>query len=211
MQIRYLKSVSSTQTYLSNSLKKSLLSPPIAVVADIQTSGLGSRGNSWSSLDGNLFLSFAFAKEDLPDDLHLESSSIYFAYLLKQTLADCGSKAWLKWPNDLYLKDKKIGGVITTLSSSALVCGIGLNMLNAPKDADRLDIEISRDELMEKYFKKFDIFPKWKEIFRQYSLEFDKNKNFSTHNSKDKISLSSAVLCENGSILVDEQRIYSLR
>ncbi len=88
---------------------------------------MGSRENSWQSSSGNLHLSFCIKEGDLPSDLPLASVSIYFAYLLKEILQEKGSRIWLKWPNDLYLDDKKVGGVISTKISDFIVGGMGLN------------------------------------------------------------------------------------
>jgi BirA family biotin operon repressor/biotin-[acetyl-CoA-carboxylase] ligase len=192
-------------------LKAGTLKAPFAVVTDVQHSGQGSRGNRWTGMEGNLFFSFAVDRAALPDDLKLESSSIYFAYLLKETLARFGSDVWLKWPNDFYLDDKKIGGTITSLRQNTLVCGIGLNLKNAPENFTVLDINISRKKILSDYFESLEKFPKWKHIFRLYAIEFDKSRRFKTHNNLHKFSLENAVLCEDGSIECDGQRMYSQR
>jgi len=54
------------------------------VITDTQTQGVGSRGNRWESLDGNLFVSFCLSLDALPTDLKVESASIYFSYMLKE-------------------------------------------------------------------------------------------------------------------------------
>ena len=63
MKILYLDSVGSTQEYLKELVRQGGIELPVAVVADRQTNGIGSRGNSWSGYDGNLFLSFAIKLE----------------------------------------------------------------------------------------------------------------------------------------------------
>ncbi|MHC3993996.1 biotin--[acetyl-CoA-carboxylase] ligase [Thiomicrolovo sp. ZZH C-3] len=211
MTIRWLERVDSTQRYLVDLLKTGDAALPQAVVADVQDAGRGSRGNSWTGIEGNLFVSFAVERSMLPDDLKLESSSIYFAYLLKSVLEEAGSKVWLKWPNDFYVGGQKIGGTITTLRQNTLVCGIGLNLENAPEGFGVLDIKISREKLLNDYFSRVEGFPKWKQIFRLYALEFDKSRRFQTHNNHHKFSLENAVLCDDGSVMCDGQRIYSQR
>ncbi len=162
-------------------------------------------------MEGNLFFSFALGRSQLPKDLKLESSSIYFAFLLKQVLQEAGSKIWLKWPNDFYIGDRKIGGTITTLRDDALVCGIGLNLVRAPEGFGILDIKIERKPLLDIYFKSLEEFPEWKQIFRLYALEFDKSRHFETHNGTHKFSLKGARLCEDGAVECEGQRMYSLR
>jgi len=211
LTISWLKSVDSTQTYLLSGLKSKELQLPICIATSMQSAGNGSRGNSWDGLEGNLFFSFGINRDDLPEDLKLESSSIYFTYLLKMVLQEAGSTVWLKWPNDFYLGSKKIGGAITNLTNDALVCGIGLNMKHAPVGFETLDISISQNLLLESYFSLLKKRPSWKQIFSKYSLEFDKSKSYFTHNENLKISLEEAILLDDGSIECMGKRMFSLR
>ena len=211
MQISFLESIDSTQTYLKELLRENKITPPCAVVAQTQTNGLGSRGNAWHGMEGNLFLSFAYPRSRMPQDLKIESSSIYFAYLLKETLAEAGSHVWLKWPNDFYLGELKIGGVITNVVQEALVCGIGLNLKIAPEGFAKLDIEITKEKLLENYFAKVEKFISWKQVFSNYELEFPRNQNFFTHGNGTKIPLKDVSLQSDGSIISNGERIFSLR
>ncbi|WP_310441710.1 biotin--[acetyl-CoA-carboxylase] ligase [Sulfurimonas sp.] len=211
MQILYLDSVDSTQKYLKKLIKEEKISSSYAVVANSQTDGVGSRGNSWSGVRNNLFLSFAIPLKDLPKDLRLESASIYFSYILKETLAELNSSVWLKWPNDFYIGDKKIGGMITNLVEDSLVCGVGLNIADAPENFAKLDIEVNRDELINIYFINIEKKSLWKQVFSKYKIEFYKNQNFYTHDKNLIISLEDASLQGDGSIVINGERIYSRR
>jgi len=210
LQIRYLESVDSTQKYLKELLLKQKVNPPYAVVSNRQTDGIGSRDNSWSGMDGNLFLSFTIHLDELPNDLKLESSSIYFSYLLQKTLFELNSKVWLKWPNDFYINDLKIGGMITNIVGNSLICGVGLNLVNSPDGFATLDIEIAREKLLEKYFTNIEKKILWKQVFSKYKLEFYRNQKFFTHNNSLRISLDKATLESDGSIIVNDKRIYRL-
>jgi len=55
MEIRYLQSVDSTQTYLKNYIKENGYSGNLCFATQEQIAGLGSRGNSWIGTKGNLF------------------------------------------------------------------------------------------------------------------------------------------------------------
>ena len=211
MQILWFDELESTQTYLKNKLASKELQAPVSVVANIQTAGLGSRGNSWIGLDGNLFFSFAISRDNLPDDLALESSSIYFSYLLKETLEDFGSKLWLKWPNDFYMNNEKIGGTITYMKDNNLLCGIGLNLKKSPEGFACLDIELDKKDILDKFFKKIEKKLLWKLIFSKFEVEFGKSKNHHTHVENNKISLEYAELQNDGSLMINGERIYSLR
>ncbi len=211
MQTLFLDSVGSTQTHLKNLLKTSKLELPFVVVSDIQTDGLGSRDNSWTGLDGNLFLSFAVSLEELPKDLRLESSSIYFSWLLKDVLTNLNSSVWIKWPNDFYIDDAKIGGMITNIVGNSIVCGVGLNLVSSPEGFRNLDIVINKENLLELYFKNIEKKISWKQVFSKYKLEFPLNQKFCTHNNNLKISLADAKLQSDGSIVINGERIYSSR
>jgi len=211
LQILYLDEIDSTQKYLKEKLLQKELYAPIAVCAEVQNSGIGSRNNSWHGVKGNLFLSFALPLKQLPCDLQLGSASIYFSYLLKETLVDFESKVWIKWPNDFYLGEKKIGGMITNVINETIVCGIGLNIADAPKEFAKLDINIDRKVLIENYFKNIEKKVLWKQVFSKYKLEFYRNQNFFTHSNGVKVSLGDAILNDDGSLNINGERIYSLR
>lgn len=181
------------------------------MIANQQHSGIGSRDNSWSGGEGNFFASIAVDLEDLPKDLPLESASIYFSFIMKQTLEALGEDVWLKWPNDFYLDDEKIGGTITKKIKNTLVCGMGINLKNSQNGYRALECDISARNLLEKYLEKIEKFPEWKQIFRLYEIEFELSRKFSVHIENDKKSLSDATLCEDGSLIIEGKRVFSLR
>ncbi len=212
MQILCLDEIDSTQGWLKDAYKSGKITLPLAVYAKRQTSGVGSRGNSWIGEEGNLFLSFVIEREKLPGDLKIESASIYFAYQLKEVLGDMGSNVWIKWPNDFYMEERKVGGMITSVVSDSLICGVGLNLVSAPEGFGVLDIQVDPQTLTEKFVRKIEKFISWKQVFRNYSVEFYKNKSFYTHiGNEKKVSLVDARLEEDGSIVIEGERIYSLR
>lgn len=211
VEIRWFDELASTQTYLIEGLKSNVLKSPICIGASLQTQGHGSRGNEWIGAKGNLFISVAVNRSQLPDDLKLESSSLYFAFILKELLSTLGSKVWLKWPNDFYLEAQKMGGVITNLVGETLVCGIGLNLLSAPLNFSKMDIKITAQELTNNYVRELEKFPSWKQIFSKFELEFNQSKSFMTHADEMIFRLEDAILLEDGSLEHNGQRIFSLR
>ncbi|EAH9284078.1 biotin--[acetyl-CoA-carboxylase] ligase [Campylobacter upsaliensis] len=211
MQIICIEKIASTQLFLCEQIRKDEIRQNTAIYALEQTSGVGSRDNAWISSRGNLHLSFCVREEDLPSDLPLASVSIYFAYLLKDLLAQKGSQIWLKWSNDLYLGDKKVGGVMSHKIGEFVVCGMGLNLKFAPQNATFCDIEIEIKELVEEFIKVLEKKFLWKQIFSKYVLEFEKSKKFSVHYEGRLYTLKDALLYEDGSILLANKRVYSLR
>ncbi|EAJ4505349.1 biotin--[acetyl-CoA-carboxylase] ligase [Campylobacter upsaliensis] len=211
MQIICIEKIASTQLFLCEQIRKDEIKQNTAIYALEQTSGVGSRDNAWISSRGNLHLSFCVREEDLPSDLPLASVSIYFAYLLKDLLAQKGSQIWLKWSNDLYLNDKKVGGVMSHKIGEFVVCGMGLNLKFAPQNATLCDVEIEIKELVEEFIKVLEKKFLWKQIFSKYVLEFEKSKKFSVHYEGKLYALKDTLLYEDGSILLANKRVYSLR
>ena len=211
MDIRYFDTLPSTQTYLVEALQKKRLYPPVAVLALEQNAGVGSRDNAWLGGEGNFFASFAVKLEDLPEDLVLSSASIYFSFIMKQTLLDLGENIWLKWPNDFYKYDEKVGGTITKKVNDTLVCGIGINLKKSQNGYSALQSDISPKILLEKYLLALQKFPKWKQVFSEYEVEFELSRKFSVHIENYQKSLGNALLCDDGSLIIGGKKVYSLR
>ncbi|BCD67774.1 biotin--[acetyl-CoA-carboxylase] ligase [Nitratiruptor sp. YY09-18] len=209
MEIIYFDAIDSTQKQLIKDIKCGKAKPPIAYFTNNQTGGVGSRNNQWIGLQGNFFLSFAI--QDLPKDLPNTSIAIYLSYILKIVLKNHGSNVWIKWPNDFYIESKKIGGCVTNKVENFYICGIGLNTKIAPANFGKLDIEIDDKKVLAEYFGLLEKKISWKEIFSKYQLEFYKSKKFFTHVGEKKISLSHARLAEDGALVINNERIYSLR
>ncbi|WP_309498957.1 biotin--[acetyl-CoA-carboxylase] ligase [Sulfurovum sp.] len=211
MEILSFDTLASTQKYLLEQLEKKTMKSPIAVIATQQYSGIGSRDNSWSGGEGNFFASIALDLERLPSDLPLSSASIYFSFIMKQTLLELGKNIWLKWPNDFYLNDDKVGGTITQKINDTLVCGIGINLKNSHNGHRALQCDISPKKLLENYLCKLEKFPQWKHIFSEYKIEFELSRKFSVHIENYQTSLGDAVLCEDGSLIIGGKKVFSLR
>jgi len=211
LEILYFNTLPSTQKYLLEQLEDGKIQVPVAVISLEQSSGLGSRDNSWSGGEGNFFASIAVDLDMLPQDLPLGSASIYFSFIMKQTLEALGENIWLKWPNDFYLNDEKVGGTITRKVNNTLVCGIGINLKNSQNGYRALQCDISPEILLKNYLFALEKFPKWKQVFSEYEIEFRLSRKFSVHIENYKKSLADATLCEDGSLIIEGKRVFSLR
>lgn len=211
MRVEFVDSIPSTQEFLAAAVREGRITPPFALAAKEQTQGIGSRNNTWSGLKGNLFFSFCMSETALPGDLRGESASIYFSMIMRETLAARGSRIWLKWPNDFYVGDKKIGGTLTTRVGEIYVCGMGINLKNAPQNAGILDIEVSPSVAVGEFCKRLQTAPSWAEIFKKFEIEFEKSREFITHFEGEEILLKEAKLLPDGSLEVDGRRVFSLR
>ena len=211
MEILSFSHLPSTQKYLIEEVKNKTLNVPIAVITSVQNAGVGSRDNEWIGGEGNFFASVAIKMRDLPKDLPLSSASIYFSYIMKQVLLEVGENIWLKWPNDFYKNDEKVGGTITQKVNDTLVCGIGLNLKKSQNAYTALQSDISPEILLEKYLDALEKFPKWKQIFSEFEIEFDLSREFSVHIESYQMSLGDATLCDDGSLIIGGKKVFSLR
>jgi BirA family transcriptional regulator, biotin operon repressor / biotin---[acetyl-CoA-carboxylase] ligase len=104
-----------------------------AVVAVEQTGGRGSRGRVWASPRGGLWLSVLFRPTAAPG---LELLSLRVGLAVAQALELHGSPpVGLKWPNDLMLGDRKLGGILCEArwqggAPGWVAAGLGLNVTN---------------------------------------------------------------------------------
>jgi BirA family biotin operon repressor/biotin-[acetyl-CoA-carboxylase] ligase len=105
----------------------------MVVVADYQTAGKGCGTNSWESERGkNLTFSMLIHPTDIPASQQFritEVVSVALCEVLEQYIGDVS----IKWPNDIYMGDKKICGVLieNRLQGNVIVdsiIGIGLNV-----------------------------------------------------------------------------------
>lgn len=110
---------------------------PFAVIARRQTQGRGRLGRRWlSDTAGNLYLSFGFRPPLAP--ARMAPFTLWAgASLCKLIGSFCRAPARLKWPNDLLLEGRKLGGILTEARVDAdqirdLVLGIGLNLAPPP-------------------------------------------------------------------------------
>ena len=272
MRFIWTKSLDSTQVMLADYVRSNTLDEPFVVATLRQTNGIGSRENTWEQVACGLYLSCALPISLLPNDLPNQSASIYFGQILLELFQEFHKDLWLKWPNDFYLHDYKVGGLITQFIKGCVVFGVGLNILSNKQHSLLTDINLENEAIAnttktislqyEKYNKEdskkslsqqilFEIIQKilhflsfkivkfdlqndmdiiingiscetflhdsmaWCEVFRRYEKNFYKNYRFDTHINENgntyKLSLQNAKLQSDGSIILHDKILYSLR
>ena len=106
------------------------------VVAEHQTAGRGRHDRRWEAPPGTALLaSFVLATRPL---LSLAAGVA--------AAEACGPDVRLKWPNDLLLEGRKLGGILVETTPAKAIVGIGINLSWAPDGAAKLDQP--RDELL---------------------------------------------------------------
>ncbi|MDR0301654.1 MAG: biotin--[acetyl-CoA-carboxylase] ligase, partial [Treponema sp.] len=102
--------------------------------AEKQTAGRGRSGRTWVSRQGGLFFTILERPRLAIADYALLSLVMQIAVVRTVSQA-CGKKAYLRWPNDVYINRQKIAGLTTEVSGegdlvSWLSCGVGVNVNN---------------------------------------------------------------------------------
>lgn len=136
-----LRSVDSTNEFLLQN--KSLPSGTICS-AEMQTAGRGRRGRQWQSpFAQNLYFSLLWHFE--MSAATLQPLSLVVGICLADTLSELGvENISIKWPNDIYLNGRKLGGILIESrrferDKQELVIGIGLNLSMQPAAAAQIE------------------------------------------------------------------------
>ncbi len=133
--IHFIAELSSTNSLLREIRKQeSQLSEAFALASFRQTAGRGQQNNVWTSeADKNIAYSVFLRPGHLRPACSFVLSQAVSLALLKTLRDETGIRAEIKWPNDIYVEDKKIAGILienelrgkTILDS---IVGIGLNV-----------------------------------------------------------------------------------
>lgn len=128
-----LAETTSTNTYLATLCQKEACAELTSVYSSFQSAGRGQRGNSWESEAGkNLLFSFVVYPEFLEAHRQFYLSQVT-ALALHDVLSSYTEGISIKWPNDIYWKDKKICGTLiendlTGIHISRSISGTGVNL-----------------------------------------------------------------------------------
>lgn len=172
-RIIYTEETTSTNTFIKDIIAGESETENLTLVyTGFQTAGRGQRGNTWESEKGkNLTFSVLIKPKGLPANeqfLISEISSLAVRDLLMRHCTDIR----IKWPNDVYWKDKKICGMLieNSIDSSGLsysISGIGINInqevfvSNAPNPISLKNIT-GKDYVLQDMIAEFmDIIGKW--------------------------------------------------
>lgn len=162
-RVTVLPVVDSTNQYLLDRLTE--LTSGDACIAEYQQAGRGRRGRQWISPFGaNLYLSMFWRLEQGP--AAAMGLSLVIGIVMAEVLQRLGAaQVRVKWPNDLYLNDRKLAGILVELTgktgdAAQLVLGAGINMAMRETNASQIDqrwinlqeagITIDRNELAAK-------------------------------------------------------------
>lgn len=138
-RVTVLPVIDSTNQYLLDRLSE--LQSGDACVAEYQQAGRGRRGRKWFSPFGsNLYLSMYWRLEQGP--AAAIGLSLVIGIVIAEVLQSLGAdKVRVKWPNDLYLQDRKLSGILVELTgktgdAAQIVSGAGINLMMRRVESD---------------------------------------------------------------------------
>lgn len=141
--IAIFQTINSTNTYARELAEKSAASGAV-ILAEQQTAGRGRRGKSWvSPFAANIYLSIVWDFEQGAQAL--EGLSLAIGVAVKRALAAHGVQGVkLKWPNDIYVEQKKLGGILLEMIGDpaghcSVIVGVGLNVAMPVLQANAID------------------------------------------------------------------------
>lgn len=108
-----------------------------------QLAGRGRHGRRWHGARGRALL-FSVAVPYSADPASVSAVTLACGIAAAETLREHGVEARLKWPNDLLLSERKLGGILTELAfdpagRASLVVGLGLNLCLDPETRVAID------------------------------------------------------------------------
>lgn len=153
-----LKEVASTNTFLKDALSKSepFLEGTV-IMAEKQFSGRGQTNNTWLSESGqNLTFSILLCPSFLKVDRQFELNKAISLALNDALRNYAGNSALIKWPNDSYIGNKKIGGmlienIVNGNSIRHAIVGIGLNINQTDFPSSLKNVTSLKKELLKDY------------------------------------------------------------
>ena len=129
--VAVLPVIDSTNQYLLDRIES--LQSGDACIAEYQQAGRGRRGRQWFSPFGaNLYLSMFWRLEQGP--AAAVGLSLVIGIVMAEVLRELGAEnVRVKWPNDLYLNDRKLAGILVELTgktgdAAQIVIGTGINL-----------------------------------------------------------------------------------
>jgi BirA family biotin operon repressor/biotin-[acetyl-CoA-carboxylase] ligase len=101
-----------------------------SVLSAAQTSGRGQFGRTWHSPPGNLYGTLRIPRLE---PVWSQLLPLLLAESMRIVLKGFGLATAIKWPNDLLVGGKKVGGMLLEARSEHVIAGVGLNLVSAPQ------------------------------------------------------------------------------
>ena len=129
LSMRTEDTVDSTNLRLKEEARSGQIAAPYLLAADYQTAGRGRLGRSFiSPPDTGLYLSLLYDAQADSGKITILSAVAVCRAIEELT----GEKPKIKWVNDLFLRGRKISGILAEKIDEGVIIGIGVNILTPP-------------------------------------------------------------------------------
>ena len=226
----HLQDVDSTNNYAAMNENQPYIQHKTVIMASFQTKGRGQHHNKWESQgEQNLLLSIYIKPENLSIDKQFAVSRMAalslrdcISYFLKKPVS-------IKWPNDIYVGDKKIAGILieNSVGQSRIdrsIVGIGLNVNQTDFDeslATSLKLESKKEweliRVLEYLLYRFNNYlesldSNKKEMHQLFDMHLYKRKEWLRMTSKKQGEFTGRIhsTMDNGMLVVENQDLQKL-
>lgn len=223
---KYFDTIDSTNTYCKTLAEGNCVEGTV-VISEEQTKGRGTKGRVWSSPKGS-GLWFSILLRPNISICDISKITIIASSALHQTFKTLGIDSKIKWPNDIFINNKKVCGILTEtkLNGSSvdyIILGIGINVNLSYNDfndtlklsATSIKIELNKDisrgyilgtflNFLEKFYNQMlnNSSLEYFEIYKKNSYVLNKKVNIIKNNTIDVVDVVDFNL--DGSILVKD-------
>lgn len=181
--IIYLDTTTSTNDIVKEMAEKGA-SEGLIVIAEEQIKGRGRMGRRWITGKGKALAVSILLKPDIKPDICPSITSLIALSAVKAIRKATNYDIMIKWPNDLVLNNRKLGGILTEMSMEGIkvkyiIIGLGLNINQEVFDDDIKNIAVSLKSFSGKNFDRriilseiLNYFESDYENFKRYGLEY---------------------------------------
>jgi len=205
--IIFRETIGSTNVFLKR-LAQEGASEGTVVIADEQSAGLGRLGRKWFSKKGESLLFSVLLRPQLPPRKLFVLTMIFALAGIDAVHDISGLNSMVKWPNDIYIGEKKLGGILTEFSVvqgvvQHLVLGMGLNVNWNPEMEKTLlypassifaesQEKVSREEILVNLLKRLEV------SYYEVGRDMERTEGFYEKWNEKSLILGKTVVIETG-------------
>jgi BirA family transcriptional regulator, biotin operon repressor / biotin---[acetyl-CoA-carboxylase] ligase len=138
----FKKNLPSTNTYAADLLKKNSPQEGTIIQTNFQSAGRGQTGNKWESEDGNNLLISIILYPSTVNPSEQFTISMAVSLGICDFVTRFSGDSSVKWPNDIYVKNDKIAGILiensvmgAKIENSIVGIGLNINQISFKSDA----------------------------------------------------------------------------
>lgn len=211
--IKYFKTISSTNDKGKELGSDINIIDGTIVISEEQDGGKGRLGRKWSSPKGGIWMSIILRPNITP--IHAHKITQIASVALIKTFKQFNIDGKIKWPNDVYVNEKKVSGILTEMKCdmdkiSYIIVGIGINV-NLDKEDFPSELKYTATSLKietNKIYNRSILISTLLNNFEKIYLDFIENNNYS---EVIKISTENSFILDKDAYLVTSKKKEKVR